>query len=152
MTRKVLRELSISLIMGFVPCLIAYDFSGISGVEEYLESINPPETTVYYFALLSMFQLLVSLSGRWAPRYFELVRKSFRFLYEVANEVGTSLLCVYRLITGSALGCSFIAFTSFPNPSEFKYGLVFAVAALPFLWACVVISDTHNHAKGQQLA
>ncbi|SUP19692.1 Uncharacterised protein [Vibrio alginolyticus] len=152
MLRKIFRELLISLILGSIPCFIAYHFSGVSGVTNYLKAIDVSETTVYYFLLLSGFQFLISVLGKWAPRRFDSVRKSFCFLYEVANEVGTSLLCLYRIVTGSALGCCLIALTSYPDFGEFKYAMSFFVAALLFLWVCVLISDTYNHARKQQLA
>lgn len=152
MFRKVIREIFVSILLGGVPCLIAYSASGVSGVEAYLKSIHVTDTTLYYFVLLSGFHLFISVVGRWAPRYFDGVKASLRFVYEVANEVGTSLLCVYRIITGAALACSLIAMFSYPELGEFNYALGFAVVALPFLWVCVLISSTHNHARGKQLA
>ncbi|WP_222425173.1 hypothetical protein [Vibrio crassostreae] len=152
MLRKILREVFVSLVLGAVPCFIVYVLSGVSGVEAYLKSIDVSDSTVYYFVLLSVFHLIVSIVGRWVPRHFDSVRVSLRFTYEVANEVGTSLLCLYRIITGSAIGCSLIALASYPELGGFKYTLVFALTALPFLWVCVLISGTYNHAKGQQLA
>ncbi|MEZ9583965.1 hypothetical protein AB4230_16945 [Vibrio cyclitrophicus] len=152
MLRKILREVFVSLVLGAVPCFIVYALSGVSGVEAYLKSIDVSDSTVYYFVLLSVFHLIVSIVGRWVPRHFDSVRVSLRFTYEVANEVGTSLLCLYRIITGSAIGCSLIALASYPELGGFKYSLVFALTALPFLWVCVLISGTYNHAKGQQLA
>ncbi len=145
---KIFRELLISVIMGSIPCIIAYCSSGLSGVTNYLKAIDASDTTVYYFILLSGFLFLISLLGKWSPRYFDSVRKSFCFLYEVANEVSTSLLCLYRIVTGSALGCCLIAVTL----GEFNYALRFSVAALLLLVACVFTSDTYNYARKQQLA
>ena len=150
--RKILREVLVSIVLGALPCFILYIFKGVSGVEAYLKSIDVSDSTVYYFTLLSVFHLIVSMVGRWVPRHFDSVRVSLRFMYEVANEVGTSLLCLYRIITGTAIGCSVIALASYPELGGFKYSLVFALTALPFLWVCVLISDTYNHARGQQLA
>lgn len=150
--RKVGREVISSLILGGIPCFIAYYNSEVIGIKSYLKAIDASDTTVYYFIGLFLFHLAISLIGKWLPRNLKTVKNTLRFMYEVANEVGASLFCLYRIITGATLGCAIISIVSYPTLGEFKYSLIFILVALPFLSMCVFVSNAYNYAKDQQRA
>lgn len=145
------RELLTSFILGGIPCLIAFEHSGVIGIVDYLRAIDTSSTTVYYFSVLALTHLLVSHIGFFSPRYYEKVKVSFHSAYPILNEVGTSLACLYRVITGSTLACCIVGTTYYPVLGELKSPLSLFILTVPFLWMSVIASEGYNNAKRKQL-
>lgn len=145
------RELLVSFILGGIPCLIAFERSGVIGITDYLMAIDTSHTTVYYFSILALTHFLVSHIGFFSPRYYEKIKILFHSAYPILNDVGTSLACLYRVITGSTLACGLVGITFYPVLGELKSPLCLFILTVPFLWMSVIVNDGYNNAKSKQV-
>jgi hypothetical protein len=150
-SKSIGRELLISFILGGVPCFIAFKHNGVTGLIDYLKTIDTSDSTVYYFLFLAFIHFLISHIGFFSPRCYEKIKILFHSAYPVLNDVGSGLVCLYRIITGATLACGIVGVTYYPLVGALNSSLILFTLALPFLWMSVIVSESYNNAKSKQV-
>lgn len=145
------RELLLSFILGGIPCFISFKYNGVMGIISYLREIDTSNSTVYYFSLLALIHVFISHIGFFSPRYYERIKISFHSIYPILNDVGASLVCLYRVITGSTLACTIIGITYYPVLGGLNYLWIFSMLTVLFLWMSVVANKGYNNAINKQV-
>lgn len=147
---KYIKEPIICFLLGGVPCLWAFDEKGVKGVESLTKSIDTTDPTVGYFLFLASIQFVLSLLSWWSPRFLESVKTMFRFIHPITNGVGSSLLCLYRILAGICLGCVVIILTNYSQVGNLGDLATFSISATVFILMSYFVNKTYEFAVTKQ--
>ena len=150
MVMKYIKEPIVCFILGGVPCLWAFSDKGIKGVESLAKSIDTSEPTVGYFLFLASLQFILSMLSWLAPRVLENVKTFFRFIHPITNGVGSSLLCLYRIMAGVCIGCVAIILSNYSQVGNLEDLAVFSVTGTVFILMSYFVNKTFEFAITKQ--
>ncbi|WP_108721598.1 hypothetical protein [Alteromonas abrolhosensis] len=147
---KYLQEAIICFFLGGIPCLWSFSDNGIAGVEAFYKSIDASDRTVIYFFILAAFHLLASLAWYWSSRWHDGLKATLKNILPVANGVGSSLLCIYRIIAGASMACVFILLANFTERESYEVMAGLAISSLVFLLMSYFVNKTFDYANEKQ--
>ena len=147
---KYLKEPVICFLLGGIPCLWTFKEKGLDGVTSFLRSIDTSDPTVGYFLILAAVQFLFSLVSRWLPKFYDKVKVVLSFIYPIINGVGSSLLCLYRILAGACMGSVIITLMHYSQVDSMCYLFVFSFTAIVFVLMSYFLDKSLNYAVSKQ--
>ncbi|WP_165735412.1 hypothetical protein [Pseudoalteromonas sp. C8] len=147
---KYIKESIICFLLGGIPCLWAFNEKGLEGVTALLESIDTSDPVVGYFLILALIQFVFSIVSRWFPKFYDGVKATLNFIYPIINGVGSSLLCLYRVLAGACIGCVIIIVKHYSQLDNLSHSLIFSLAAFVFVLMSYFLDKSYNYAVSNQ--
>lgn len=90
-----------SILLGSVPCAIVVYTSGIESLISFLRSLTPPSAIVYYFMVLLLLHFFIWGANRFLYSPIEEVSIVKKRVLHLSDQVGYSLLGLYRTLAGA---------------------------------------------------
>jgi hypothetical protein len=147
---KYIKEPIICFLLGGIPSLWAFNEKGLEGVTAFLKSIDTSDPVVGYFLILASIQFVFSIISRWLPKFYDFVQASLNFIYPIINGVGSSLLCLYRVIAGACIGCVIIILKNYSQLDDQSHLVIFSFAAIVFVLMSYFLDKSYNYAVSKQ--
>ncbi|MBW4977760.1 hypothetical protein ABWH88_12935 [Marinobacter adhaerens] len=97
------RETICALILGGVPSVLVCYFPGDGGLIAFFKSLKAADFLIWYWAALFVGHLLLSAVDYWWFKPNETINSFFRNAHDISEQVGFSLLSVYRVIAGALI-------------------------------------------------
>lgn len=129
------REVYSSIIVGSITCTLVVLSTDIETLHQYVRSLMPPGVVVYYLAALSVLSFVVKWIRHFFIRCRFLPQRFTQELYAVSQQVGSSLIGLYRALAGSLLVVVPSIVYVDPAPETYFY----ALSALLFSFACIAV-------------
>lgn len=147
---RYLQETIICFLLGGVPCVWAFYDNGVAGVVKFVESIDTSDRTVMYFLTLAVFHFAVSIIWCWAPRFYQRLKVAISSILTIANGVGSSLLCIYRIIAGASTACVFVLLSDINGLGDVRVLIGLLITSIVFLLMSYFVSKTFDYANEKQ--
>ena len=147
---KYIKEPIICFLLGGIPSLWAFNEKGLEGVTAFLKSIDTSDPVVGYFLMLALIQFVFSIISRWLPKFYDGVKDGLNFIYPIINGVGSSLLCLYRILAGACIGCVIIILKYFSQLDDIRHLLIFSCTAIVFVLMSYFLDKSYNYAVSKQ--
>ncbi|WP_105212924.1 hypothetical protein [Pseudoalteromonas sp. T1lg22] len=129
-----------AIILGSVPCTIVMYFDGIEALISFLKSITPPNIITYYFLFLVAVHFLIWGINRYFYSPNAKVTKLKRRLHQISEQVGFSLLGMYRVLAGSLFTVALSSTLAEPTIETLNWTYKSALLSLASLMTAYILS------------
>lgn len=139
-TSFLLREALCSLILGAIPCTLIAITSSVEALLAFFRGLVPPDIVVWFFLVLMLIHFAV-----WTLNYFWIkptdnIDAAFNSANELSEQIGFSLLGLYRAVAGAILVIAPSIMVSEPTQNNLiLLGVSYFFAAC-CIWACCMLS------------
>ncbi|SFB90246.1 hypothetical protein [Pseudoalteromonas denitrificans] len=99
----IFREIICSLLLGGIPCILMLQDSGVVGLVIFLKSMVPPNVLSYYLCFLVLSHFIFWFLNCYFYSPINSISQLKTRLHQISDQIGFSLIGVYRVIAGALL-------------------------------------------------